>query len=176
MLALAFCLCAHAPFAAQPSWILIDTAKQTLSVMQGEVPAMRLFGIAVGRFGTTDAKQQGDNMTPLGRFRIDDIRKSDAFYRFIALDYPGIEQAEAGLRSGVIDEKTRDRIVRAHRNHRKPPQTTALGGHIGIHGLGDADPAVHASMNWTRGCVALTNTQIDALIPWLRRGMAVEIR
>ncbi|MCB1773639.1 MAG: L,D-transpeptidase [Gammaproteobacteria bacterium] len=176
MLALAFCLAWQALHAAQPSWILIDTAQQTLSVMQGDAPAMRLFDIAIGRYGATAEKRQGDNMTPLGRFRINDIRRSDTFHRFVALDYPGVERAETALQSGLINEATRDRITRAHRSHRAPPQSTELGGHIGIHGLGGADPAVHASMNWTRGCVALTNTQIDALVPWLRVGMTVEIR
>ena len=175
-MALALCLVSQVPHATQPSWILIDTEQQTLSVMQGDAPTMRLFDIAIGRYGTTADKRQGDNMTPLGRFRINGIRPSDAFHRFVALDYPGIERAESALQSGLIDAATRDRIVSAHRNHRAPPQSTKLGGHIGIHGLGDADPAVHASMNWTRGCVALTNTQIDALVPWLRVGMTVEIR
>jgi L,D-peptidoglycan transpeptidase YkuD (ErfK/YbiS/YcfS/YnhG family) len=31
-------------------------------------------------------------------------------------------------------------------------------------------------MNWTRGCVALTDEQIDALLSWVRIGMTVEIR
>jgi murein L,D-transpeptidase YafK len=176
VLVLALSLGLEAPHAVQPSWILIDTTEQTLSIMQGDSPTMRLFGIAIGRYGTTTEKRQGDNMTPLGRYRINEIRDGDAFHRFVALDYPGVDRAEAGLRSGLIDQATRDRIVSAHRNHRSPPQTTGLGGHIGIHGLGGADPEVHASMNWTRGCVALTNTQIDALLPWLRVGMAVEIR
>ena len=86
MLALAFCLAWQALHAAQPSWILIDTAQQTLSVMQGDAPAMRLFDIAIGRYGATAEKRQGDNMTPLGRFRINDIRRSDTFHRFVALD------------------------------------------------------------------------------------------
>jgi murein L,D-transpeptidase YafK len=176
VLALACWIGSHTLHAAQPSWILIDTSEQTLSVMQGDAPTMRLFGIAIGRYGTTTEKRQGDNMTPLGRYRINEVRNSDSFHRFVALDYPSVDRAEAGLQSGLIDQATRDRIVSAHRNHRAPPQTTMLGGHIGIHGLGGADPAVHASMNWTRGCVALTNTQIDALLPWLRVGMAVEIR
>ena len=53
---------------------------------------------------------------------------------------------------------------------------TALGGQLGIHGLGVGDAEIHRAYNWTRGCVALEDWQIDELRPWLRVGMPVEIR
>ena len=59
---------------------------------------------------------------------------------------------------------------------RPPPQDTALGGYIGIHGVGAGDPAVHEDFNWTEGCVALTDAQIDALLRHITVGTAVEIR
>ena len=52
-----------------------------------------------------------------------------------------------------------------------PP--TTLGGLIGIHGIGKGDPRVHRDFNWTFGCVALTNEQIDQLRPWVRLGTRV---
>jgi lipoprotein-anchoring transpeptidase ErfK/SrfK len=57
-----------------------------------------------------------------------------------------------------------------------PPQHTPLGGYIGIHGVGSGDPEVHRAYNWTNGCVALTNAQIDILAEWARAGTPVEIR
>jgi hypothetical protein len=59
---------------------------------------------------------------------------------------------------------------------RLPPQNTALGGRIGLHGLGRGDPKVHQQFNWTNGCIALTNEQIDQLLTWVGKGTRVSIR
>ena len=56
-----------------------------------------------------------------------------------------------------------------------PPQNTALGGYIGIHGLGNRDPAIHKKMNWTDGCIALTDEQIEQLAQWIDVGTRVVI-
>jgi hypothetical protein len=162
--------------AADPTWLRIDTDALTLSVMRGAHAALTFEDIAIGRFGATAAKRRGDDMTPIGMFRITDIRASDAFHRFVALDYPSRDRAREALAAGLIDDSTHARIVAAHRGHRAPPQDTVLGGHIGIHGLGRGDPEIHAALNWTQGCIALTDAQIDRLLPWLRLGMPVEIR
>jgi len=157
-------------------WVLIDTTGLTLSVMQGEQPVMTLFNIAIGRYGTTRDKVRGDNNTPLGRFRVTEVRRRSGFHRFIALDYPDAERAEKARRDGLIGEPELNAILGAHRRGTPPPQQTALGGQIGIHGLGNADPALHESINWTRGCVALTDRQVDALLKWIDVGVTVEIR
>ena len=57
-----------------------------------------------------------------------------------------------------------------------PPQVTPLGGYLGIHGVGEGDPGIHADFNWTHGCIALTNQQIDDLAGWIRIGMRVVVR
>ncbi|MGB5254552.1 MAG: L,D-transpeptidase [Sedimenticolaceae bacterium] len=157
-------------------WLLIDTGKLTLQVMQAGQAELTLQNIAIGRFGTSADKRRADNTTPLGRYRITKIEADSAFHRFIGLDYPGIEQAEAAYREGAIGKPEYQAILRAHREGLAPPQNTALGGHIGIHGLGQGDPRWHETLNWTRGCIALTNDQIDTLMSWVRAGMIVEIR
>jgi murein L,D-transpeptidase YafK len=156
--------------------LLVDTRAQTLDVMRGDRSVLNVANIAIGRFGATAEKRRGDNMTPLGQFKVSAIRESAAFHRFIALGYPDVAAAQQAFRNGLIEAAVRDRIVDAHRHGRRPPQDTPLGGHIGIHGLGGADPAIHELLNWTRGCVALTNQQVDELMPWIRVGMRVEIR
>ncbi len=157
-------------------WLLIDTGKLTLQVMQAGQAELTLNNIAIGRFGTSADKRRADNTTPLGRYRITKIEADSGFHRFIGLDYPGIEQAEAAYRQGAIGQREHLAILRAHREGLAPPQNTALGGHIGIHGLGQGDPRWHETLNWTRGCIALTNDQIDTLMPWVRADMIVEIR
>lgn len=157
-------------------WLLVDTQALTLTVMDGERPQMTLHNIAIGRFGTGADKLRGDNLTPLGRFRVTAVRRDAGFHRFIALDYPGVERARRAHSDGVIGDSTYQAILAAHRRGKQPPQGTALGGAIGIHGLGRADPGVHEVMNWTRGCVAISDEQIDTLLSWLHVGMTVEIR
>jgi murein L,D-transpeptidase YafK len=157
-------------------WLLVDTRQQTLSLMHGTEVAKIYTDIAIGRFGTTTAKQARDGKTPLGEFRIDRITRDTSFQRFFSIDYPNLEHARAGLQSGRISQQEYGRIRGALRAQASPPQHTALGGFIGIHGLGEGDPAIHAAFNWTNGCIALSNEQIDDLAQWVVPGMQVIIR
>jgi len=157
-------------------WLLVDTGEMTLTVMLDGRPQMTLHNIAIGRYGTSQEKRRGDNSTPLGRFRITRIERKSGFHRFIGLNYPDAERAEKAYRGGVISERELQATLGAHRRGKSPPQDTTLGGNIGIHGLGRGDPRLHETMNWTRGCVALTDNQVDSLLSWARVGMIVEIR
>lgn len=157
-------------------WLLVDTEALTLTVMQDAQPKMTLENIAIGRYGASAEKRRGDNTTPRGRFRVHRINRDSEFYRFIGLDYPDVQRARQAAQAGDIGRRELQAILVAHDRGEAPPQGTVLGGNIGIHGLGEGDPQVHETMNWTRGCVALTDEQIDALLPWVRIGMTVEIR
>ena len=156
--------------------LLVDTRELTLTVIQSGRPQMTLHNIAIGRYGASLDKRRGDNTTPLGRFRVTRIQRNSDFHRFIGLDYPGVDRAQKGLSEGLINAAELQAILGAHRRGKAPPQGSALGGHIGIHGLGQGDPVLHRTLNWTRGCVALTDGQIDALLPWVQIGTTVEIR
>lgn len=164
--------------AAEPSgsWLLIDTQAETLTVM-GERGPLRVFdNIAVGVRGVGVKQQRGDAITPLGSFRVGWINPYSQFKLFFGLDYPNLEHARLALYDGRIDDATFNAISRELAAGRSPPQETPLGGQIGIHGLGGNDPYVHANSDWTNGCVALTNEQIDALARWVKVGTRVEIR
>ena len=165
---------------AQPDmedlWLLVDTHSQTLSVMRGSAMVRTYPDIAIGRFGTTEHKRRLDGKTPLGEFRITRIAEETSFHRFYGLDYPNLAHARAGLEAGRISPGEFAAIRAALHKGLTPPQQTALGGFIGIHGLGEGDPAIHEDFNWTNGCVALTNEQMDDLAQWVRKGMRVIIR
>ncbi len=165
------------PFAADAQrWVLVDTDALTLTVMDDERPLLTLHDVSIGRYGASRDKRRGDNTTPLGRFRITRIDRQAEFHRFIGLSYPDPARARAALRDGIIDADQHRAIVAAHQRREAPPQNTPLGGHIGIHGLGRADPELHQAMNWTKGCVALTDAQVDTLLLWVDVGMMVEVR
>ncbi len=180
---LAFCLpllalhgTAHAGNVSNERWILVDTGSNTLLVLRGDRLLDRFDNVAVGRGGPSLDKVRDDGATPLGEFRIDRINRSSRFLLFFGIDYPRPEHARRALEAGRIDASQYHQIVLAFEENKPPPQDTPLGGQLGIHGLGDGDPRVHEMLNWTQGCIALTNAQIRRLSRWIRLGMRVEVR
>ena len=163
-------------FAADDIRVVVDTDKLTLSVLRGDRVMVRFEDIAIGRYGKTYFKRRGDSKTPLGRFRIGWMKQDSRYYRFLGLDYPDLASADRALVDGRISEPDWQAIRIATAAGKTPPQNTPLGGFIGIHGVGAGDLAVHAQYNWTNGCVALTNGQLDRLLRWVEIGTPVEIR
>jgi len=157
-------------------WVLVDTARGTVSVMRGDQRVLRLADVSFGRGGVSRYRVRGDERTPLGEFRVMGVRESDRYHRFIGISYPSLEHAEWGREQGLIDEGTYWRIFDAFLEGREPPQHTALGGALGFHGIGAGDPAVHRGFHWTRGCIALTNDQIESLQRWIAVGTRVVVR
>ncbi len=157
-------------------WLLVDTGDLTLSVMRGTEALKTFDNIAIGSNGVTRHKRAGDEKTPLGEFRITAIRGDSRFHRFLAIDYPTLEDARRGLGDGRISQAQYDRVRRAREAGGVPPQDTPLGGHLGIHGIGAGDPAIHDAFNWTNGCIALTDEQVEALLQWARVGTRVSVR
>ena len=157
-------------------WILVDTREKVLSVLEGNSVRRTYKEISIGRAGATLNKISGDNKTPLGDFRLVRIEPSTTFHRFLGIDYPTAAHAERGLRAATISREQYTAILQAIKAKTIPPQETPLGGYIGIHGVGAGDPSVHQKFNWTQGCIALTNEQIDDLSKWVYLGMRVVIR
>jgi murein L,D-transpeptidase YafK len=154
----------------------IDTSAGTLVVLDGESVVHTFADISIGRYGATASKQRGDNKTPLGRFRIGWIADKTRYHRFLGLNYPNLEIASTAFFKRLISKDEWLWIRRAEKRGEVPPQNTPLGGFIGIHGIGAGDPAMHQEFNWTNGCVALTNNEIDQLLEWVSVGTVVDIR
>ena len=157
-------------------WILVDTGAQTLDLMDGERSLLHLESIAIGRGGTTRDKRQGDNRTPLGRFKVAWFNPNSRYHFFMGLDYPRREHVLRAHRRGLIDEREYRRLSQAMQSARVPPQNTALGGQIGIHGVGAGSEELHRIANWTQGCVAVTNAEIEQLRRQVSIGTTVVIR
>lgn len=157
--------------------IVVDTQSATLTVLDDDSRSLLVLDdISIGRFGARQGKIQGDGMTPLGSYHVINIRKSERFHYFISLDYPSIDDVELGLKNGIITPQLAERIRSAHEKGDQPPQDTALGGHIGIHGVGNGDPDIHEIYNWTNGCIAVTDAQINRLLPLIERGTRTTIK
>jgi murein L,D-transpeptidase YafK len=157
-------------------WLSVDTEQLHLAVMRGEKELKVFENISIGSNGPTLRKIRGDATTPLGEFTITDIRRSKRFELFMAINYPNLEHTERAYEDERIDAEVY-RLLRHDLDLGKTPsQSTGLGGQLGIHGLGKGSPKVHQAVNWTDGCIALTNEQLMELADWVDVGTRVVVR
>ncbi len=175
-LLLSICITPTLALADPDVWLLIDTNSRNLEIKKGEETIEVLDHVVIGRKGAGTKEHRGDDITPLGNYRIGWINDKSSFRRFFGLTYPSVEQAEQALNKGQIDPNTYDAIQFAHSRGDIPPQNTILGGQIGIHGLGSGSLSVHEVFDWTHGCIALTNDQIDRLSQYVEKGTLVTVK
>ena len=167
---------AHVPRHSDELWVLIDDKEATLSVFRGNALLERFVPISLGRAGAKTQRVRGDNVTPMGEFRVNRFNYESQWRTFIGIDYPTPAHARMALEKGIYSQTDYDDYFDYYRRYGPPPQNTALGGAIGIHGLGSADPDIHGRYHWTQGCVAVTNEQIDRLASLVGVGTRVVIR
>ncbi|MFT5682737.1 MAG: murein L,D-transpeptidase YafK [Myxococcota bacterium] len=110
---------------------------------------------------------EGDGRTPEGFYTTSDKPWSQ-FYGAIAVHYPGEADAEAAQADGRISTATKRGILASLARGEKPDQNTGMGGEILLHGGG-------GSSDWTLGCVALDNGDLDILRAALPRGMKTTV-
>ena len=130
---------------------------------------VRRYKVGLGLSPVEDKVRQGDRRTPEGEFYVFTKNDKSAFYLSLGLSYPNVEDAERGLRDKLISKRQHDAIVRAIQRRATPPQNTALGGDIYIHGNG-------AGSDWTWGCVALENADMKELFDAVTVGTPVTIK
>jgi murein L,D-transpeptidase YafK len=147
--------------------IVVRKAERRLFLYDGSKLVKR-YRIGLGLSPEGDKVRQGDRRTPEGDFYIFTKNDKSAFYLSLGISYPNATHANRGLRDGLITKSQHDAIMRALKLKRTPPQNTALGGDIYIHGRG-------ASSDWTWGCVALEDTDIREVFDAATVGMPVTI-
>jgi len=114
-----------------------------------------------------DKEMMGDKKTPEGEFYVCVVNPESSFHLSLGLSYPNREDAERGLRDGIITKYQYNRIVRAIDDGECPPWDTPLGGEIFIHGY---------SGGHTSGCIALGDKDIMELYEIANVGTKVIIR
>lgn len=169
-------LMGHAAAQSEKLWLQVDTEALTLSVMQGKATLKVYQNIAIGSNGATWNKRVMDEKTPLGDFKINAIKSSARFQIFLSINYPTMDHAQRALQMGGISASEYELLRDAWRKGEHPPQSTNLGGHLGIHGIGLGSVEIHNRFNWTNGCIALTNEQIEDLAGLVTIGTKVLIR
>ncbi len=155
------------PFPPPHRRVVVHKSQRRLLLFSGE-RLLREYHVALSRSPLGDKEREGDGKVPEGEFTVCDKYPSRSFHLFIAISYPSAEDAERGLRQGIISRREYEAIVRALDEGRCPLWNTALGGAIGLHGGG-------TQSDWTIGCIALENPDIEELFAVLQKGDAVVI-
>lgn len=134
--------------------ILIEKEERRMTLFsKGEV--LKTYNIALGGNPIGPKERQGDNKTPEGTYTIDSRNRDSRYHLALRLSYPNERDKKRARELGV------------------PP-----GGDIMIHGLKKGFAAVgdaHAAVDWTKGCIAVTNEEIEEIAQLAPDGTVVEI-
>ena len=135
--------------------IFIDKSEHWMAVYRdGQI--VREFRVALGKGGLKPKVRAGDGRVPEGLYTISAHNSASAYHLSLRIDYPTPEQVAEAAARGV-----------------------KAGGDIMIHGIPDDRSWIgsrHRMMDWTNGCIAVTNPEMDWLYEAVPDGTPVEIR
>lgn len=159
VLALCLAACVAAPALAseplQADRVVIEKSKRTLRLYSGNTQ-IGFFKVALGHQPVGRKLCKGDDRTPEGLYEVAGRKADSDFHRALRISYPSEQD-----------------IVRAHLWGCEP------GGDIMIHGLkedwGPQLNQLHRREDWTHGCVAVTNEEIEQIWAMVPDGAKVEI-
>lgn len=134
--------------------ILIEKSSHRLTLFSQGKP-LKAYQVALGRNPQGKKTAEGDCRTPEGIYTIDRRKQNSKYYRALHISYPGPADVAQAKARGV-----------------------SPGGDVMIHGLPNALGFVgklHLKRDWTLGCVAVTNPEIEEIWRVVRDGVVVEI-
>ncbi|NRQ07503.1 hypothetical protein XMV201_001302 [Aliiroseovarius sp. xm-v-201] len=141
------------PISGQIDRILVEKAARKMTVFR-EGEALRTYRIALGFTPEGDKEVEGDGKTPEGLFRINRRNPGSAYHLSLGIDYPQPEDISHARSMG------------------KSP-----GGDIFIHGQPNGvGRLVTLPGDWTAGCIAVSDAEIEELWSITPDGTEVEIR
>lgn len=172
----AACWAAATPAAEVPSGaqqiIEIWKTPRRMELRNGD-QLIREFRVALGQNPRSQKEMRGDRRTPVGLYYVSDKLSQSRFHRFIGISYPNLADAEHGYDLQRITANQWADIFFANLRGGIPPWGTALGGRVGIHGYGSI-PFVPV-IDWTEGCVAVSDEEIDFLFDRVSIGTPIMI-
>jgi hypothetical protein len=148
------------PIDRQATSILIEKSRYRLTLYYNGQPA-KSYPVVFGDNPQGDKLQEGDRRTPEGVFKLRDLYPHPQWSRFLWLDYPNAASWQKH------NQAKAEGHIAPHRG---------IGGEVGIHGVpAGADRLVDARENWTWGCPALKNQDVNELYDVVQVGTVVEI-
>ncbi len=157
--------------------ILVDKNNFKLKLYSDSV-LVKTYKVALGRNRSSIKKDSTFFVTPTGKYLVCKIGKHPLYYKILMLNYPNLKDAAEALKRNVISKDEYRRIIRNQNKYPCSYSKTRLGGGIGIHGIGKYDfvfrnlPFI---FNWTKGSIAISNSDLDELIKVIKIGTEVEI-
>jgi len=117
---------------------------------------LRSYHVALGGEPSGPKIQQGDHRTPEGSYALDSRNSNSRFYKAFHISYPGPKDVASAKKLGVTP-----------------------GGDIMLHGLPKEYAWVgkaQALHDWTDGCIAVSNDEMDEIWRLVRVGTPIEIK
>jgi murein L,D-transpeptidase YafK len=146
---------AQQPATQKADSVLILKKDHVMELLAGG-SVIRTYKVALGQGGLAPKEREGDGRTPEGHYVIDSRNAASEYYLSLHVSYPNAEDRKRAAKLGV-----------------------APGGAIMIHGLPNGKGwigAGHRTFDWTLGCVAVTNQEIEEVWKLVPVGTPVEIR
>jgi murein L,D-transpeptidase YafK len=137
------------------SHILVEKDQRKMTVYYGD-NSFKEYKIALGSQPKGPKRQQGDSKTPEGLYKIMHKNKASKFHLSLKVSYPNENDVKQAISRNVDP-----------------------GNDIMIHGLGKGlgwIGAMHVMRDWTQGCIAVTNPEIEEIFAATSIGIPVEIR
>lgn len=147
--------------------ILIEKSNRLLTLVRENETDLH-FPIVLGKCPEGHKKREGDFRTPEGEYYICTRNEKSRYHLALGLSYPNPSDADAALERGEISPEQHASVLSAHAAGKRPPWDTKLGGFIMIHGGGLAS-------DWTAGCIAMKNEEIEQLFALCPIGTPVKI-
>jgi murein L,D-transpeptidase YafK len=134
--------------------IVVNKARRELLLYRKQ-EVIRSYKIALGRNPVGPKLRQGDGKTPEGTYTINGRNAASAFHRALRISYPDAADRSRARRQGVNP-----------------------GGEIMIHGLPNGRGfigAAHRLIDWTDGCIAVTDEEIEEIWRLVPDGAPIQI-
>jgi murein L,D-transpeptidase YafK len=138
----------------QADKILVEKAKRVLTLYSGDEP-IKKYRVALGKNPLGHKVREGDKKTPEGVYYVDYRNSDSRFYKALHISYPNKNDIRQARSLGI-----------------------SPGSHIMIHGLKkelEWTGPYHRVMDWTDGCIAVTNYEIQEIWDMVPDGTPVEI-
>ncbi len=134
---------------------VIVNKKEKKMYLLSEGLKIREYNVVFGANPEGHKQQEGDERTPEGRYTLDYKKKESAFHKAIHISYPNKDDVTSAKARGVN-----------------------AGGSIMIHGQKNGFSSmswVSQRFNWTKGCIAVTNFEMDEIWYLIKEGTPIEI-
>lgn len=133
--------------------MVLKSARTLTLFRDGKV--LKVYRVALGTNPVGPKIRQGDGKTPEGLYTISGRNEHSQFHRSLRISYPSAADRERAKKLGV--NPGGDIFI-----HGLPPQWAWVG-------------AAHRQKDWTLGCIAVTNSEIDEIWASVPTGTPVEI-